>query len=50
MKSSEAPKAPYLQPYAEEEEGQVGKDLVQSRLMFAELAMVVATGLAVARL
>ena len=33
-----------------EEDRRAGKDLVQSQRMFAELAMVVATGLAVVRL
>ena len=41
---------PSLQSYAGNEDGQVAKDLVQSRLMFAELVMVVVTGFAVARL
>ena len=46
----EVPKVPCLRQYAEEENGQVDRGLVQSLLMFAEFAMDVVTGLEAARL
>ena len=44
------PKVPCLRQYAEEENGQVDRGLVQRLLMFAEFAMDVVTGLEAARL
>ena len=48
--SGRGSKVPCLRQYVGEENGQIGRGLVQSLLMFAELAMDVVTGLEAARL